>query len=88
MQPQYSVLGYRIDLYFYDYKLAIEIDENGHSDRNNDCEIKRKRSIEQELGCEFIRVDPDKEEFTIFKAINEIFRLIKQSSNKLTKNVW
>ena len=88
MQPQYSVLGYRIDLYFYDYKLAIEIDENGHSDRNSDCEIKRKRSIEQELGCEFIRVDPDKEEFTILKAINEIFRLIKQSSNKLTKNVW
>ena len=31
-----SVLSYRIDLYFHDYKLAIEIDENGHSDRNID----------------------------------------------------
>ena len=70
MQPQYSVLGYRVDLYFHDYKLSIEIDENGHSDRNIDCEKKRKRSIEQELGCEFIRVDPEKEEFNIFKAIN------------------
>ena len=29
MQTQYNVLGYRIDLYFHDYKLAIEIDENG-----------------------------------------------------------
>ena len=27
MEIQYSVLGYRIDLYFYDYKLAIKIDE-------------------------------------------------------------
>ena len=26
---QYTVLGYRIDLYFYEHKLAIEIDELG-----------------------------------------------------------
>ena len=36
-------------------------------------------------GCEFIRIDPDKEESGTFKAINEIFRHIKQSSNRLTK---
>ena len=29
MQTQYSVLGYRIDLYFRDYKLAIENDRKG-----------------------------------------------------------
>ena len=28
-----SVLGYKIDLYFRDYKLAIEIDELSHKDR-------------------------------------------------------
>ena len=27
MQTQYNVLGYKIDLHFYDYKLAIEVDE-------------------------------------------------------------
>ena len=27
MQTQCSVLGYRIDLYFHKYKLAIEVDE-------------------------------------------------------------
>ena len=27
MQTQYSVLGYRIDLYFHKHKLAIEVDE-------------------------------------------------------------
>ena len=34
MQTQYSVLRYNIYLYFHDYKLAIEIDKNRHSDRN------------------------------------------------------
>ena len=43
MQTQYNILGYRIDLYFHDYKFAIEIDENGHSDRNTDYEMKDKK---------------------------------------------
>ena len=45
-------------LYFYDYKLAIEIDEMVIV-----TEILAKEAIEQELGCEFIRVDPDKKDF-------------------------
>ena len=36
MQSQYIVLNYRIDLYFHKYKLAIEIDELNHNDRNID----------------------------------------------------
>ena len=86
MRTHYSVLGYRIDLYFHDYKFAIEIDENGRIDKNIDYEIERKKAIEQELGCQFIRTDPDKEHFDIFKAIDEIFRHIKQSSSQLSKN--
>ena len=85
MQTQYNVLSYIINLYFYGYKLAIEIDKNGHSDRNIDYEIKRHKGIEQELGCKFIRIDPDKEDFDIFRAINEIFRHIKQSTKKINK---
>ena len=33
MQTQYTVIGYRIDLYFHKYNLAIEVDELGHNDR-------------------------------------------------------
>ena len=62
MQTQCNVLSYRIDLYFRDYNLAIEIDENRHSDRNIDYEIKSQKSIEQELDCKFIWIDPDKED--------------------------
>ena len=54
MQTQYNVLSEEIDLFFHDYKLAIEIDENGHSDRNINYEMKRRKAIDQELGCGFI----------------------------------
>ena len=82
MQTKYNVLRYRIDLSFHDYELAIEIDENGHSNRNIDNEIKRQKPIEQELSCKFCRIDPDKEDFDIFRAIIEIFTHIKQSTKK------
>ena len=58
MQMQHRLLGYRIDLYLHVY--ILEIDINGHSDRNVDYEIKRQKAIQQEFGCKFIRIDPDK----------------------------
>ena len=58
---------------------------NGHSDRNFNHEIKAQRAIKQKLGCDFIKANADKEYFEIFKAINVIFRYIKQKSIQLTK---
>ena len=49
MQTHYSVLSYRIDPSFHDYKLAIEVDEKGHKDRNIDHKIKRQKVVEKEL---------------------------------------
>ena len=57
MQTQYTVLNYRIDLYFHKYKLAIEIDELGHNDRNIDYEIQRQRALERKLNRVFIRIN-------------------------------
>ena len=48
----------------------MDIVENGHSDSNIDYETKRQKVIEQELACRFFRVNPDKEGFDIFRAIN------------------
>ena len=45
MQNQYSVLSNKIDLYFHEYKLAIEVDEVGHNDRNIDYKIQRQKAI-------------------------------------------
>ena len=82
IQNQYSVLGYRIDLYFHKYKLAIEVDELGHNDRNIDYEIQRQKALERELNFVFIRINPDEKDFNIFKEINKIHRHIKKSSKK------
>ena len=86
MQTQYSVLGYRIDIYFHDYRLAIEVDEKGHKDRNTNDEIQGQKALEKELGCKFIRINSDEEIFNIFKTINETNRHIKESTKKITKN--
>ena len=83
MQTQYNVLSYRIDLYLHGYRFALEIDENGHSHRNIDYQINKKKAIEQEIGCKFIRIHPEKEDFDIFRVIYEIFKHIKQSTKKI-----
>ena len=85
MQTQYTVLGYRIDLYFHKYKLAIEIDELGHNDRSADYETQRQRPLESELDCIFIRINPDAIDFNIFKETNKIHRHINQLTEQQTK---
>ena len=85
MQTQYSVLSYRIDLYFHKYKLAIEVDELGHADRNVNNEIERQRALERELNCVFIRINPDAADFNICKEINKIHKHINQSTIQQTE---
>ena len=85
IQTHCRVLGNEIDIYFDDYKLAVEIDEYNHEDRDVGCEIERQKPLEKELDCKFIRINPYKENFNVFKAINEIFRHIKESNKKSTE---
>ena len=87
MQTQYTVLNYRTDLYFHEHKLAIEIDELGHNDRNIDYEIQRQRALERELNCVFIRTNPDAVDFNIFKEINKIHRHKKSSKKFLIDKI-
>ena len=82
MQTPYSVLGYRSDLYFYKLKLAIDVDELGHADRNLSNEIGRRKALEKELDCVFIRITPYEVNFNNFKEINKIHRHIKKSIKK------
>ena len=91
MQTQYTALNYRIDLYFHKYKLAIEVDELGHNDKNIDNEIQRQQALVRELSCEFIIINPDAIDFNIFKETNKIHRhinqLTKQQTKKQTKKI-
>ena len=85
LQTQYRVSGYRIDLYFYKHKLAIEVDELGHADRNFSNEIERQKGLEKGLDCVFNRINPDEKSLNIFKEINKIHRHIKKSNQILTE---
>ena len=86
LQTQYSVLSYRIDLYFHEYKLAIEVDELGHNDRNTYYEIKRERQIEKVLNCVFIRANLDAADFNINKLNDQIVKHIIQTKEEKLKN--
>ena len=47
MKIQYSVLDHRIDLYFHDYKLTIEVDQLGYNDKNIGYKIQREKVKEK-----------------------------------------
>lgn len=70
-------------MYFPDYNLCIECDENGHSDRDPKYERTRQRRITKELKCQWIRYNPDSVDFNIFTVINQIFCLIKTHISNL-----
>ena len=84
MQTQYTVIDYRIDPYFHKHKLAIEVDELRHADRNLYNEIERQKALERELNWVFIRINPDEKDSNIFKEINKIYRHIKKNQSIVT----
>ena len=53
-------------------KFATEVDECGHADRNINNEIERKKALQRELNCVFIRINLNKKDFNNFKPLNEI----------------
>ena len=63
-------------------KLAIDVGEKGHTDRYIDYDIGRQKAIEKELGCKFIRINPNAETYDIFTEIgrihNHIIELTKE----------
>jgi prophage antirepressor-like protein len=73
---QKTVGRYRIDLYLPDYKIAFEVDEFNHRDRDPKQERCREEFIRRALGCDFIRVDPDAPDFDIFKLMGQFAKKI------------
>ena len=81
MKYQFTVDKYRIDLYFPAFKLAIECDEFNHRDRDIGYEVKRQKHIEDKLKCQFIRYNPDAENFDPFEVVNRIYIYLKNYQN-------
>ena len=77
---QYSVLDYQIDLYFLERKLAIEVDEKGHTDRDEKRENEREEKIKK--WCKFNRINLDAENYDIFVEIGKMQNQVIESTKK------
>ena len=47
---------FRIDIYFTEYFLAVEIDEKGHTDRNLIFEEKKQKALEKNLTVNLLEL--------------------------------
>ena len=80
---QYLVLNEKIYFYFLKHRLAIEADDLGHLDRDEEDEIERQKKLEKYLGCTFIRINPDEKDFDVFSKLGRIRSCIDKSNKKL-----
>ena len=80
MHLQFPVGRYRIDLYFPKHKLALECDEAGHAGRDQQAECDRQNFITHQLGCKWVRFNPDSASFCMGKVLNAIYQSLKGNS--------
>ena len=75
MDLQFSVGGYRIDLYFPEHRLAVECDEEGaHGPGRVSQDRERQLFIESELKCTFVRFRPQRQGFSMPCLLNSVLR--------------
>jgi very-short-patch-repair endonuclease len=71
LKRQHIFGKYRVDLYFIDYDLIIECDENNHTDRDPIKEKAREEYLIS-LGNKIIRYNPNEKAFDLSNVLSEI----------------
>ena len=77
---------FRIDVYFIECILAVEIDKKGQTDRDFIFEEKRQEAIEKKLGCKFIRTNTSKEGYDADYEAIRVQKFISKFKNRQLKN--
>ena len=85
MIEDFSALNYLTDYYFPKRKLAIEVDELGHKDRDQTKENKRQKDLKEYLDCIFIRTNPDKKDLRANDELGQVHTFIDKSKEKKNK---
>ena len=80
-----STLSYLIEFYFPKYKLAIEVDELGHKDRDQTKENKRQKDLKEYLVYKFIRIIPEEENVDVYDGLKKILTFINELKKKENK---
>jgi len=73
---QYKVGPYFVDLFIPKINIVVECDEDGHKHRDPIYEHTREEFIKNKLGCEFIRFNPNDNDFDLSEIINKILLLL------------
>ena len=70
-------------MYIFEHKFAVEIEEKGHTDRNQEKEYERQTKTESHSDCKFFcRINADAEGFDSFVEISKICNYISQSNKE------
>ena len=77
---------FRIDVYFTEYFLAIEIDEQNHEGRELIFEKKRQEALKKKHGCKFIRINTSNAERG-YDADYEVSKIQTFISKKIRKRI-
>ena len=80
----YCIKNKRLDAYFSNHKLGIEVDEYNHESRNSNYEKSRQLMIENQ-GITIVRTNPVAADFDINRLINQIYAHIIESTEKQNK---
>ena len=80
---------FRIDVYFSKFLLAVEIDENEHTDRDLIFEERRKEALEKKLACKFSTINTSNATngYDLDYEVGNIEAFIDEFKSKKTKEL-
>ena len=78
---------FRIDVYFKEYLLAVEIDEKSHTDKDYIFAEKRQKALEKKLGCKFIIINTSKEGYEADYEASRIQTFISKFEDRQLKKL-
>ena len=81
---QFKFDKYKVDLFFPEYNLVIECDENNHDDRNQ-IEEKIREEFMLSLGNTIIRFNPNDSKFDLSLVLREINKVLFSKQNTEVK---
>ena len=67
-------------LYFPKNKLAVEVDEKEHTGRDKKKENEGEEKIKEELGCKFIRSNPDEKSYAEYVEFCQISNHVSEAN--------
>jgi very-short-patch-repair endonuclease len=91
IEDQFKIGSYYLDMYFPEYKIVVECDENGHADRKPYKERERMDYVNKEFNIDdthWMRYNPDEHDFDLSKVIGRIYnRIILIKKEKMEKEL-